>query len=77
MNLQIPLARKLPYKFEGVDILLRDGAIVENIAVDSEGNLLGRIVGGHDGIGESSIDFEQDDVVAYRFRRGNRNWHDV
>ena len=70
MTLRIPIEKPLTHRYEGVDILLRDGSIVENLAIDSDGLVLGKIVGGQDGIDESPFPFKQEEIKAYRFRAG-------
>jgi hypothetical protein len=70
MNLQIPLKKRLPHKFNAIDIKLRDGSVVENVAIDASGIILGKIVGGQDGIDDSPLPFRQGDIGAFRFRAG-------
>lgn len=70
MTLRIPIKKSLARKYESVDVLLRDGSIVEKLAIDGNGLVLGKIVGGHDGIDESPLPFKQEEIKAYRFRAG-------
>ena len=70
MRLRIPIGQPLSHKYEVVDVRLQDGSIVENLVIDSFGLILGKNVGGHDGVDESTLPFEQEDMGAYRFRAG-------
>lgn len=70
MNLRIPLDRVLPHKYAAVDLQLHDGSVVENVAIDAAGRILGKVVGGQDGIDESPFPFSQEDISAYRFQIG-------
>jgi hypothetical protein len=70
MNLRIPIEKALAHKFAAVDLLLRDGSVIENLAVDASGQILGKVVGGQDGVDESPLPFGQQDIQAYRFRAG-------
>ena len=70
MKLRIPINRSLSHQFEAVDLLLSNGSTVENIAIDQSGTLLGKIVGGHDGLDESPFSFDLNHIVAYRFCAG-------
>ena len=70
MSLRIPLSKELSHKYETVDVRLRDGSIVEDLAIDASGLILGKVVGGHDGLDESPLPFKQEDIEAYRFRAG-------
>lgn len=72
MSLRIPISKALPYNFEAVDVLLRDGSVVEKLAIDASGLILGKIVGGQDGLDESPLPFKQEDIEAFRFRAGLR-----
>jgi hypothetical protein len=70
MNLRLPIDKTLPHNYEAVDVRLRDGSIVENLAIDASGLILGKVVGGHDGLDESPLPFKQEDIEAYRLRAG-------
>jgi hypothetical protein len=70
VTLRIPIKKVLAHQYEAVDVLLRDGSIVENLAIDRNGLVLGKIVGGQDGINESPLPFKQEEIKAYRFRAG-------
>ena len=70
MSLHIRLGKALSQKFGTVDVLLRDGSVVENLAIDSSGLILGKVVGGHDGLDESPQPFKQEEIKAFRFRSG-------
>lgn len=70
MSLRIPLERISPDQFAAVDLQLLDGSVVENVAVDASGLVLGKVVGGQDGIDESPLPFKQEDIRAYRLRAG-------
>jgi hypothetical protein len=74
MTLRIPLAGPLRAEYVAVDVRLRDGSIVENLAIDSTGLILGKIVGGHDGVDGSPLPFKQEDMGDYRFRAGLASW---
>ena len=66
MTIRIPLFTKLSNQFECVDLLFSNGSIIENIAIDHSGLLLGTVAGGHDGLDESPFPFTLNDIVAYR-----------
>jgi len=70
MNLRVPIDKPLSHEYESVDIELRDGSVVEKLAIDSSGLILGKVVGGHDGLDESPLPFNQEDIRAFRFRAG-------
>ncbi len=70
MSLRIPISRTRPHKYETVDVRLNSGSVLENLAIDSSGLILGKVVGGHTGLDESTLPFEQKDIEAYRFRAG-------
>ena len=70
MSLHVPLEARLPHKYEAVDLRLRDGTVFENLAVDAVGSILGKVVGGQDGLDERPLPFKQEDVIAYRRRAG-------
>ncbi len=70
MSLRIPLEKVLRHKYTAVDLQLRNGSVVENLAIDASGLILGKVVGGHDGIDGSPLPFGQKDIEAYRFRAG-------
>jgi hypothetical protein len=55
-------------RYEAVDLQLRDGSVVENLAIDASGIILGKIVDGQDGIDESPLPFKQEDTRVFRFR---------
>lgn len=56
-----------PTRFEVVHLRLQDGKIHRNYVVSENGIILGRIVGGHDGVDSTAIDFSSgDDIVAVR-----------
>ena len=70
MSLRLPIEKGLPHKYVAVDLQLRDGSVVENLAIDGSGLLLGKVVGGQDGIDQSPLPFKQGDIQAYRLRTG-------
>ena len=70
MSLRIPISKALSRKYEAVDVQLRDGSVVEKLAIDASGVILGKVVGGQDGLDESPLPFKQEDIEAYRFRSG-------
>lgn len=70
MSLRIPINKSLHHQFETVDLLLSDGSTVENLAIDQSGALLGKVVGGHDGLDESPFPFKKNDIIAYRVCAG-------
>ena len=70
MNLRIFLDKAWPHKFVAIDLRLRDGSVIENLAVNSDGFILGKIIGGQDGIDESPLSFKQEDIQAFRLRSG-------
>jgi hypothetical protein len=70
MSLRIPISKARLHKYEIVDVQLRDGSIVENLAIDAFGLILGKVVGGHAGLDEAPLPFDQQDIAAYRFRAG-------
>ena len=70
MSLRIPIGKALSHEYEAVDVQLRDGSVVENLAIDASGLILGKVVGGQDGLDESPLPFKQEDIEAYRFRAG-------
>ena len=49
-----------------VELKLRDGRILRPLVVDESGMLLGRVVGGQDGLVPLTENFETDDVIAVR-----------
>ena len=59
-----------PGRWAVEDVRMRDATIFEMIAVDPNGYLTGRIIGGHDGIDERPLPFSETDVEAYRYRGG-------
>lgn len=83
MSLRIPLTSGLPHKFAGIDVRLRNGTIIENLAIDASGLILGKIVGGHDGIDDRPLPFQQEEIEAYRLqgglkaRLGLNKWHRI
>ncbi len=70
MSLRVPIDKRPSHEYAAVDVRLRDGSIVENLAIDASGLVLGKVVGGHDGLDESPLPFKQEDIEAYRFRAG-------
>ena len=74
MSLRIPVRKALSHKYEAVDVQLRDGSVVENLAIDASGLILGKVVGGQDGLDESPLPFKQEDIKAYRLRAGLVAW---
>jgi len=70
MSLWIPLTRTLPHDYEVIDVQLRNGSIVQHLAIDAAGIILGKVVGGHDGLDQSPLTFKQEEIQAYRFRAG-------
>jgi hypothetical protein len=69
-TVRIPIQKTLAYKYTAIDLQLRDRSIVENFAVDRNGFILGKILGGRDRIDESPLPFQQEDIQAYRYRAG-------
>lgn len=67
--MRIPIKKPIHEKAIVVDLKLRDGLVVDRIAIDANGEILGKVVGGQAGLDESPLPFCQDDVIAYR-RRG-------
>ena len=65
-KLRLHLAAKHPHRSSAVDVRLRDGTIVENLAVDETGLILGKVVGGQDGIDPRPLPFRQEEIEAYR-----------
>ena len=57
MSLRIPINNVFQRRHQSVDLQLRDGSVVENLAIDASGFILGKVVGGHDGIDESPLPF--------------------
>jgi hypothetical protein len=72
MNLRIPINKALSRKYKTVDVLLCNGSVVQKLAIDASGIILGKVVGGQDGLDESPLPFKQGDIEAYRFRSGLR-----
>ena len=81
--LKLPIQPQFKRKFSAADIKLKDGTEHYLIAVDREGNLLGKIIGGHTGIDESPLSFTQRDIAAFRpywgflARVGIRRWTQI
>ena len=64
-TVKLPLQPQFKRKYSAVDIKLKDGREYPAIAIDRDGNLLGKIVGGQTGLDES-LPFTARDIAAYR-----------
>jgi hypothetical protein len=51
-----------------VDVRLKSGEIVQYVLLDKDGYAVGRVVGGHTGVDESPLGFEQKDVDSFKRR---------
>jgi len=67
-GIRVPLDQALSHRCTAIDLQLRDRSIVENLAIDADGIVLGKIVGGHDGVDETPLPFKQENIMRYRFR---------
>lgn len=70
MSMRVPILNHNSRNYSAVDVRLRDGSVLENIAIDGTGMILGRIIGGQDGLDERPLPFNQEEVAAYRLRAG-------
>jgi len=80
--MRVSLKKPLKEKTIVVDLKLQDDSIVERIAVDTNGEIMGKVIGGHDGLDESPLPFRQEDIIAYRRRGlaakiGMAKWHNA
>jgi hypothetical protein len=65
MALRIPSDKVAAYQFLSVDLRLRDGTVIEEVAVDSSGTILGKVVGGQTGIDDRAIAAKQASGVRF------------
>jgi hypothetical protein len=80
-KIQLPLNKTLTgQEFSVVDIRLKSGEIVKYLLLDSNGFLLGRVIGGHTGVDYAPLSFTYADVDSFRRRGwaarfGIAKWH--
>jgi hypothetical protein len=80
-NIRLPLSRSETGKdFAVVDVRLKSGKIVNYVLLDKDGIAVGVVVGGHTGVDDSRLGFEQHEIEAFRRRGwaaklGFAKWH--